>query len=161
MAELRLQNRLRRLPRNTGPTTTAVTVPLPIPQYCMHQPVLKCVQSNAYPCQAASCTCMSGWPLENCRNRVPTRAPNPSRLMSNMSQTTEEAQESARPSVRPSYRFSLNQTHWRFHPESSREETSGLLTGVRRHFSNNPSTNKYRRLQPRHNGGHRERQKQL
>ena len=125
MSERRQQ--IRGAPRNMGTAVTPGPVPLTTPQCCTQRPGVKFVQANVCPCQAANIPCTSGCPSENFRNRGPTQAPTTPRLTTNVIKTITEDQEAA-PTIfhaTPPRSFSTN-THWRSHPASSQEETSGL-----------------------------------
>ena len=94
VAERRLQSRHRGAPRNMGRVVNAGPVPLSTPQCCTHHLGVKYVQANACPFWAANRPCTSGYPLDNCRNQVPTQGPTAPRLTTNVSETIEEDQES-------------------------------------------------------------------
>ena len=57
--------------------------------------IVKCVQANECPCQAANILYTSGWPSENCCNRGPTRSPTAPMLTTIVSQKIEENQDAA------------------------------------------------------------------
>ena len=82
----------------TGP------LPLKIRQCYTHLTGVKCVQEQACPCQVATWSCTGSCPLENCRNKGPTRTtprkgrprgPNDLRLKINWNQNIKEAHKAA------------------------------------------------------------------
>ena len=95
MAERRQWSRLWVTPRNTGPVVTSVPVTLTTPQFCTHWVGMKRVQANVCLCRSVNCLCTSSCPSENCRNRVPTRAPTAPSLTTNVIKNIEESQEAA------------------------------------------------------------------
>ena len=95
MAEHRQRRCLQGSPRNTGPAVTAGPVPLTTPQFCMHRPGLKCLQSNACPCWASNCPCTSGCPSGNCRNRGRIWAPTAPTITTNVIKNVKDAQKDA------------------------------------------------------------------
>ena len=82
-------------PKKHGACHDAGPVLLTSPQFCTHQPGIKCVHTNACLCRAANQPCTSGCPSENFRNWGLTRAPTSPRLTTNVSENTNEAQEAA------------------------------------------------------------------
>ena len=119
MDKCRMQIRQQAPPRNMGTAMTSGPVPLTTPKCCTHRPGMRCVQSNACPCQAANCPCTRGYPSDNCRNQGPTQGPTEPRLTTNVSETIEDSQEAATQS-------SSTKTHQSSHPASSWENMSGL-----------------------------------
>ena len=98
------ERRLRECPRKVRPSGTARPLPLTIRQCCTHRLVVKCVQSQACPCQASIRPCTSICPSANFRKRGPTRPPPPGerplpptalRITSNVNRNIKKAHEAA------------------------------------------------------------------
>ena len=95
MAERRMWRSQRGEPRNMGPTAIARPVTLTTPHWCMHWPVVKCVQTNACPFRSANLSCTSVFPSDNCCNQGPTRSSTVPRITTNVRETIKESQDSA------------------------------------------------------------------
>ena len=112
------ERRLRGCPRKAETSKTAGPVPPTIRQCCTYQPGVKYAQDKAFSCQSTNSTCTSGFPSENCHNRVPTRTPTDLRLTTNARQNTKDSNE-ASPilcQATPPY-LSFTQAHWYYHPD--------------------------------------------
>ena len=117
-----------------GPYGTAGPLPLTTCQCCMHQPGMKCVESQACMCRSANHNCTSGFPSENCCNRGPTRNHRPGgrprdptalRLTSNVNQKIKEAQKSAPILCQATPWYCFTHTSQTSHLTSSQTERSG------------------------------------